>query len=76
VKFNPPRSADRDDVTGEPLVQRDDDREDTVRERLQVYRKQTRPLIEHYKKRPVKYREISGRGSVEDVTKRALDALT
>ena len=76
VKFNPPRVADKDDVTGEPLVQRDDDREDTVRERLQVYRKQTRPLVEHYKKTPVKYRKISGRGSVEDVTKRALAALT
>ena len=76
VKFNPPRAADCDDVTGEPLVQRDDDREDTVRERLQVYRKQTRPLVEHYKKRPVKYQKISGRGSVEDVTQRALAALT
>ena len=76
VKFNPPRIPDRDDVTGEPLVQRDDDREETVRERLQVYRKQTRPLIEHYKKTSVKYRRISGRGSVEEVTKRALAALT
>ena len=76
VKFNPPLAADRDDLTGEPLVQRDDDKEDTVRERLQVYRKQTRPLIEHYKKAPVKYRRISGRGSVEDVTKRALAALS
>ena len=76
VKFNPPRTPDRDDVTGEPLVQRDDDREETVRERLQVYRKQTRPLIEHYKKTPVKYRKISGRGSVEEVTRRALAALT
>ena len=76
VKFNPPRIPDRDDVTGEPLVQRDDDREETVRERLQVYRKQTRPLIEHYKKTSVKYRRISGRGSVEEVTRRALAALT
>jgi len=76
VKFNPPRAADCDDVTGEALVQRDDDREETVRERLQVYRKQTRPLVEHYKKTPVKYRKISGRGTVEDVTKRALAALT
>ena len=76
VKFNPPRAADRDDTTGEPLVQRDDDKEETVRERLQVYRKQTRPLVEHYKKQPVKYRKISGRGSVEQVTERALAALT
>jgi adenylate kinase len=76
VKFNPPRAADRDDATGEALVQRDDDREETVRERLQVYRKQTRPLVEHYKKTPVKYRKISGRGSVEQITERALAALT
>jgi len=75
VKFNPPRVEGKDDVTGEPLVQRDDDKEDTVRERLEVYRKQTSPLIEHYRSEPVKYRKISGRGSVEEVTRRALAAL-
>ena len=48
-KYNPPKSAGRDDLTGEPLVQRDDDREDTVRKRLEVYRKQTRPLVAHYR---------------------------
>jgi len=48
VMFNPPRQEGRDDVTGEPLVQRDDDREDTVRRRLEVYRAQTRPLVEYY----------------------------
>ena len=76
VKFNPPKTEGRDDVTGEPLVQRDDDQEETVRQRLKVYRKQTRPLIEHYQKEPVKYRRISGRGSVDEVKKRALAALT
>jgi adenylate kinase len=76
VKFNPPRVEGKDDVTGEPLVQRDDDKEETVRRRLEVYRRQTRPLIEHYRNQPVKYRKISGLGSVEAVTQRALAALT
>jgi adenylate kinase len=76
VKFNPPKAEGKDDATGEPLVQREDDKEQTVRQRLEVYRRQTRPLIEHYKKEPVKYRRISGRGSVEEVAKRALAALT
>src|SRR5579871_1876647 len=48
VKFNPPKVEGRDDLTGEPLVQRDDDREETVRKRLEVYRAQTRPLVEYY----------------------------
>jgi adenylate kinase len=76
VKFNPPRAEGRDDASGEALVQREDDKEDTVRKRLEVYRKQTRPLIEHYKNEPVKYRRIEGRGSVDEVKKRALAALT
>jgi len=76
VSFNPPQAEGKDDVTGEPLVQRDDDKEETVRHRLEVYRKQTRPLIGHYQKEPVKYRRISGRGSVEEVRKRAFAALT
>jgi adenylate kinase len=77
VKFNPPRVGGRDDLTGEPLVQRDDDREDTVRKRLEVYRKQTRPLVEYYQRHAAgKYRRISGRGSVEDVRQRTLAALT
>ena len=75
VKFNPPKLEGKDDATGEPLVLRDDDKEETVRERLEVYRRQTRPLIEHYHREPVKYRKISGRGAVEEVTKRALAAL-
>ena len=83
VKFNPPRVAGRDDQTGEPLVQREDDREDTVRRRLHVYRAQTRPLIEYYgkwaasgDKRAPKYRRVSGTGTVDEVRSRALAALT
>src|SRR5512145_1651781 len=77
VKFNPPKVEGRDDVTGEPLVQREDDREDTVRKRLEVYRAQTRPLIDYYQRNAAgKYRRISGRGSVEDVRNRTLAALS
>ena len=83
VKFNPPRQANKDDVTGEPLVQRDDDREDTVRKRLDVYRAQTQPLVDYYGKwaasgdpRAPKYRKISGRGAVDEVRARAFAALT
>jgi adenylate kinase len=75
IKFNPPKVEGRDDLTGEPLVQRDDDREETVRRRLDIYRKQTRPLVEHYRKQPVRYHRISGRGSVDEVTRRVLAAL-
>src|SRR4051812_5491600 len=79
VKFNPPKVEGKDDVTGEELVQRDDDKEETVTKRLQVYAEQTRPLVDYYagwaKADPVnapKYRAISGVGSVEDITARAL----
>jgi adenylate kinase len=76
VKFNPPKAQGRDDATGEPLVQRDDDKEETVRKRLEVYRGQTRPLVDYYGKVPgVQYRKISGLGRVEDITQRAFDAL-
>jgi adenylate kinase len=77
VKFNPPKAEGRDDVTGEALVQRDDDREATVRKRLEVYRAQTRPLVDYYAKQAgVKYRKISGLGAVEAITARALAALS
>jgi adenylate kinase len=83
VKFNPPKVAGVDDVTGEPLVQRDDDKEETVMKRLQVYASQTRPLVDYYaswaKADPAngpKYRAISGVGSVEEITARALQALS
>jgi adenylate kinase len=82
VKFNPPRAAGKDDVTGEPLIQRDDDREATVRKRLSVYRSQTRPLVEYYTAWAArdgpgapKYRRISGVGSVAEIRDRALAAL-
>ena len=82
VTYHPPKVADRDDVTGEPLVQRDDDKEETVRKRLQVYQQQTRPLVGYYEQWAASsapgaphYRKISGQGSVEDITQRALDAL-
>ncbi len=82
VKFNPPKVAGQDDVTGEPLIQRDDDKEDTVKKRLEVYDAQTRPLVDYYSrwaaKDPAaapKYRKISGTGSVEDITSRAFEAL-
>jgi adenylate kinase len=77
VKFNPPKVDGRDDATGEPLVQRDDDREETVRKRLEVYRSQTRPLVDYYSTSPgVKYRKISGTGTVDEIKARAFAALT
>jgi len=82
VKFNPPRAPERDDVTGEPLIQREDDREATVKERLAVYRRQTRPLIEYYAKWSAsgeagapRFRRISGLGGVEEIRDRAFAAL-
>jgi len=83
VKFNPPKQPGVDDITGEPLVQRDDDREETVIKRLQVYADQTRPLVDYYsawaKTDPVnapKYRAVNGTGTVEEITQRVLQALS
>jgi adenylate kinase len=82
LKFNPPKAEGRDDVTGEPLIQRDDDRGDTVRRRLEVYRRQTQPLVDYYTRwqasgdaRAPKYRRISGLGGVEEIRARAFKAL-
>jgi len=82
VKFNPPKVPGKDDVTGEDLIQREDDKEETVQKRLQVYSDQTRPLVDYYsswaKTAPdlaPKYRAISGTGSVDEITERALKAL-
>jgi adenylate kinase len=82
VKFNPPKVEGRDDETGEPLVQRDDDKEETVKKRLDVYSAQTRPLVDYYSQwaatgdaNAPKYRRIEGMGSVDDITRRALAAL-
>lgn len=83
VKFNPPQKEGLDDLTGEPLVQRADDQEETVRKRLEVYSAQTRPLVDYYaswaKAAPQaapKYRCINGTGSVEEITARAFAALS
>ncbi len=82
VKFNPPKVAGKDDVTGEDLIQRDDDKEDTVKKRLAVYHSQTRPLVDYYSAwaatgdpQAPRYRRIDGSGSVEQITERALAAL-
>jgi len=82
VKYNPPRVEGRDDVTGEELILRADDHEDTVKKRLAVYKSQTQPLVEYYAAwassgdpSAPRYRKISGTGSVDDITRRALEAL-
>jgi len=83
VKFNPPKVAGIDDVTDEALIQRDDDKEETVRKRLDVYNAQTRPLVHYYeswaKAEPAlapRYRTIHGTGSVEEIRERAFAALS
>ncbi|MBK8114795.1 MAG: adenylate kinase [Candidatus Accumulibacter sp.] len=82
IRFNPPRVAGKDDVTGEDLIQRDDDQEETVRKRLQVYHSQTKPLLDYYRDwaasgdpRAPKCRRIAGVGSVDDIRKAAFEAL-
>jgi adenylate kinase len=82
LRFNPPQVPGKDDVTGEDLIQRDDDREETVRKRLEVYHAQTRPLVEYYAAwaasgDPLAPRccKIDGLGSVDEITARALAAL-
>ena len=82
VKYNPPRVAGKDDVTGEDLVQREDDREETVRKRLAVYHAQTEPLVDYYKRwaasgdpRAPKYQAIDGLKDVDVVRESALAAL-
>jgi adenylate kinase len=82
VKYNPPKVAGKDDVTGEELIQRDDDREETVKKRLEVYHAQTKPLVEYYTRwadsgaaGAPKVRKIAGLGAVDEITSRAFDAL-
>ena len=82
VTFNPPKVEGKDDVTGEDLIQREDDKEETVRKRLQVYHEQTHPLIEYYTawqasgdSQAPKHVKISGVGSVEDIREKLLAAL-
>jgi adenylate kinase len=83
VKFNPPKTHGQDDVTSEPLIQREDDKEETVRRRLDVYSQQTRPLVHYYAEwakadaaAAPKYRSISGTGTVDEITQRAFAALS
>ena len=82
AKYNPPKVPDRDDATGEPLIQREDDREETVRKRLAVYHAQTEPLVHYYKQwaasgdpRAPRYQAIDGLKDVEAVREAALAAL-
>ena len=82
VKFNPPKVAGKDDLTGEDLIQRDDDMEETVRKRLAVYHQQTKPLIDYYGNWAAsaasgtpRYIRIAGMGRVEEVRDRVFAAL-
>jgi adenylate kinase len=82
VRYNPPKVEGKDDVTGEPLVQRDDDQEETVRKRLQVYHEQTRPLVDYYSSwartgdpDAPRYIVIDGQGPVDEVKQRIMKAL-
>lgn len=81
VKYNPPKEANKDDVTGEPLIQRKDDGEQTVRKRLTEYHHSTEPLVHFYQKlaattgRP-KYVRIEGIGTVDEITRQVLQALS
>jgi adenylate kinase len=82
VKFNPPKSAGKDDVTGEPLVQREDDKVETVKKRLAVYHEQTEPLVSYYSKwasagdaKAPRYHRVEGLGKVEEVRDRIFAAL-
>jgi adenylate kinase len=83
VRHNPPKVAGRDDATGEPLIQRDDDREDVVRRRLEVYHEQTRVLIDYYARWAAtgdaaapRYCRVDGVGTVDEIKRRVLDALS
>jgi adenylate kinase len=82
VIFNPPQEADKDDETGEPLIQRDDDREETVKERLRVYHDQTEPLIHYYSgwaarggEGAPRYIKVHGIGSVEGIRQEIITKL-
>jgi adenylate kinase len=82
VVFNPPKVAGKDDMTGEPLIQRDDDKEETVRKRLAVYHEQTEPLIDYYEKwaesgdpAAPRYVKVAGVGKVEEIRDRIFAGL-
>jgi adenylate kinase len=82
VKFNPPKVADKDDLSGEPLIQRQDDQAETVNQRLRVYHAQTKPLIEYHSKwqatgdpKAPRYCKVSGIGTVEQIRDRIFAVL-
>jgi adenylate kinase len=82
VKFNPPKVEGKDDETGDALIQRDDDKEETVKKRLDIYHSQTKPLIEYYTKwsdtgdaKAPKCRKIAGVGSIDQIRQAVFDAL-
>ncbi len=82
IKFNPPKVADKDDLTGEPLIIRQDDQPETVKERLHVYHAQTQPLIEYYSKwqakgdpKAPKHCKVSGTGTVEQIRDRVFASI-
>jgi len=82
IKFNPPKLEGKDDVTGEPLIQRDDDQEETVKKRLDVYRSQTLPLVNYYKRWAAtgdpaapRYDRVEGVGPVDEIRMKVFGAL-
>ncbi len=77
VEFNPPKVEGIDDVSGEALIQRDDDKEETVRKRLSVYHEQTKPLVGYYSapERQVKFSSIAGVGTVDEITQKVFAVL-
>jgi adenylate kinase len=76
VEYNPPKQAGVDDQTGEALIQRDDDSEQTVRNRLGVYHDQTRPLVNFYRElEGVEYHQLDGVGAVNDITRHIMSVL-
>ena len=81
IQNNPPKIQDKDDITGEPLVQRDDDKKETILKRLDVYHSQTKPLIDYYSKwaasenKGLRYIKINGLGDVKDIQKIIFDQI-
>ena len=81
VQNNPPKIQDKDDITGEPLIQRDDDKKETILKRLDVYHSQTKPLVDYYSKwaasenKGLRYIKINGLGDVKDIQKTIFDQI-
>ena len=78
VEYHPPKVEGVDDFTGEALIQRDDDKEETVRKRLCIYHEQTKPLVGYYSavEQPAKFNSMSGVGSVEEITGKVFAILS